>query len=254
MRFMGWFFKWMMSQVAWTIIRLEIHHLWNPDWTYAFPAPQEQNVVMDDEEASVEDMYFADDDDPGRNMDTMYVDTLQEDELMSQFSLKDGSPIPLLQMTYINKTKPQPCDKHIPLYELREERLYKRGRPEPVKGKLSNCHENECERPFSVQMIQHTNMILIVADRLCPCFQTKISIEPQKIEYGFKNETAYCDKLKYNIYRKRPDICIPYHAEETEIKLCGDASSFHLSKTLWLFCVLMAFLLSRGGRHSTSGL
>ena len=27
--------------------------------------------------------------------------------------LKDGAPIPLLEMTYINKTKPMPCDKEV---------------------------------------------------------------------------------------------------------------------------------------------
>ena len=40
-----------------------------------------------------------------------------------------------------------------------------------------------------------------MADKLCPCFATKISIEPTKVEYGPTNETAYCDRLKYNIYR-----------------------------------------------------
>ena len=35
-----------------------------------------------------------------------------------------------------------------------------------------------------------------MADKLCPCFATKISIEPTKVEYGPTNETAYCDRLK----------------------------------------------------------
>ena len=34
-------FNWILGQIAWTIIRFEIHHLWNPDWTYAFPQPPE---------------------------------------------------------------------------------------------------------------------------------------------------------------------------------------------------------------------
>ena len=85
-----------------------------------------------------------------------------------------------------------------------------------------------------------------MADKLCPCFATKISIEPTKVEYGPTNETAYCDRLKvfglfilifdyvdiiintfyflqYNIYRQKPTKCFNYHAEETEIKLCGGA-------------------------------
>ena len=97
-----------------------------------------------------------------------------------------------------------------------------------MKGNLKNCHESRCvsavvllhihsavvqlfsnfrcERPFGVQLIPHTNMVLIVADKMCPCFATKISIEPTKVEYGPTNETAYCDRLKYNIYRKKPTM------------------------------------------------
>ena len=33
----AWACNWIIGQIAWTIIRFEIHHLWNPDWTYAFP-------------------------------------------------------------------------------------------------------------------------------------------------------------------------------------------------------------------------
>ena len=47
------------------------------------------------------------------------------DPLMDEFSVKDGGRIPLLQMTYINKTSPKPCDKQVTLYELNEERFYR---------------------------------------------------------------------------------------------------------------------------------
>ena len=74
----------------------------------------------------------------------------ESDTLMDEFSMKDGGLIPLLKMTYINKTAPKPCDKETTLYELNDHKLYKpdkkKGRPVPVKGKLSNCHESECER------------------------------------------------------------------------------------------------------------
>ena len=83
----------------------------------------------------------------------------------------------------------------------------------PVKGKLTYCHSSECERPFSVNMIPHTNLIMIVADKTCPCFSRKISIEPTKVEYGPANETAYCERLKYNIYRRKPMHCMNYHPE-----------------------------------------
>ena len=159
-----------------------------------------------------------------------------QDPLIDEFSIKDGGRIPLLKMTYINKTSPKPCDKQVTLYELNEERFYKGGKPVPVKGKLTNCHSSECERydflitgsyffalllmntlsffrPFSVNLIPHTNLIMIVADKMCPCFSTKISIEPTKVEYGPANETAYCERLKYSIYRKMPSHCLNYHPE-----------------------------------------
>ena len=40
-KLISWVFNWMLGQMAWTIIRLEIHHLWNPDWTYAMPQQQQ---------------------------------------------------------------------------------------------------------------------------------------------------------------------------------------------------------------------
>merc|ERR1719342_572429 len=38
-----WMFNWILGQMAMTIIRLEIHHLWNPDWTYSLPYAQSNN-------------------------------------------------------------------------------------------------------------------------------------------------------------------------------------------------------------------
>ena len=36
-----------------------------------------------------------------------------DDKLVQQYILKDGGPIPILEMTYINKTQPRPCDKEV---------------------------------------------------------------------------------------------------------------------------------------------
>ena len=45
-------FNWILSQIAWTVIRFEIHHLWDPDWTYAFP--QGYDTVSDNGNANEE--------------------------------------------------------------------------------------------------------------------------------------------------------------------------------------------------------
>ena len=203
------FFNYILGQVAWTIIRLEIHHLWNPDWTYAFPQSMQEQVdkAYDTEDASVE---TVEDDDESEEKVDYY------DPLMDEFSIKDGGRIPLLKMTYINKTTPRPCDKQVTLYELNEARFNRDGKPVPIKGKLTNCHSSDCDRPFSANLIPHTNLIMIVADKTCPCFSTKISIEPVKVEYGPANETAYCERLKYSIYRRMPPHCYSYHPEVSQ--------------------------------------
>ena len=43
--------------MAWTIIRFELHHLWNPDWTYAFP----QTNQLDYAYAYADGAYYDDD-------------------------------------------------------------------------------------------------------------------------------------------------------------------------------------------------
>ena len=107
---------------------------------------------------------------------------MQIDPLIDEFSIKDGGPIPLLQMTYINKTTPKPCDKEVTLYELNTGIFYKnkntKGQLEPVKGILEECGmDMGCRRPFSVQMIPHTNLIMIVADTTCPCVNKGMQLE-----------------------------------------------------------------------------
>lgn len=131
--------NYILGQIAWTIIRFEIHHLWNPDWTYAFPQSMQEQVetVYEDGMGSFEEEQSGDD----QAGSTDYYDPL-----MDEFSIKDGGRIPLLKMTYINKTSPKPCDKQVTLYELNEARFNRDGRPVPVKGKLTNCHSSECER------------------------------------------------------------------------------------------------------------
>lgn len=143
-------FNYILGQIAWTIIRFEIHHLWNPDWTYAFPQQSNnlpaQNVYDDHEyyqdENSEEKLAGS----PEQPDMPQYGGEDYEDPLLDEFSVKDGGRIPLLKMTYINKTTPKPCDKKVTLYELNEMRFYKNGKPVPVKGKLTNCHSSECER------------------------------------------------------------------------------------------------------------
>jgi len=237
----AWAFNWVIGQIAFTIIRFELHHLWNPDWTYAMPQQQQLPPPIYDY-----DSYANYDTYPNQqgsmeqqvpDMDEGMVEEEYEegydehnDELVKEYMLKNGGPIPILEMTYINKTQPKPCDKEVDLYELQAHVLADMGRP--LQGILRNCHESNCERPFTVALIPNTNLILVVADTTCPCYSARETVAPTKVDYGPANETTYCEKLKTNLYRKKPHQCIHYHLGEEEINLCGSAVSVYCSALL----------------------
>nr|XP_034193445.1 voltage-dependent calcium channel subunit alpha-2/delta-3 isoform X3 [Osmia lignaria] len=122
--------------------------------------------------------------------------------------------------TYYPQKKLRSCEKKTDLYILQPERLNTSGQSNPLKGKLTNCHVTGCERPFSVQKIRHTNLILLVVDTLCPCGSKQLSIEPIEA----LTEPGACIARRERLYRRRPPKCINYHPEEMEIKFCGDAS------------------------------
>jgi len=252
-KLLAWLFNWVLGQMAMTIIRFEIHHLWNPDWTYAIPYPQDDGYVdyayeydeqyNDDEghdypevnggQEVVETPPVVSDDDDEAQVAEPFDEFAEE--VLNDFKMKDGGPIPLLEMTYINKTQPKPCDKEAYLYELNESALKLQ---RPLQGILRNCHESNCERPFSVTLIPNTNLVLIVADKMCPCYSARISVNPTKVDYGPKNETTYCEKLKTNLYRQKPRPSVFYHPQEEEISLCGGSSNLALSALLVSFSVI----------------
>ncbi|XP_014216033.1 voltage-dependent calcium channel subunit alpha-2/delta-3 isoform X2 [Copidosoma floridanum] len=111
------------------------------------------------------------------------------------------------------------CEKKTDLYILQPERLNTSGQGNPLKGKLTNCHQSGCERPFSVQKIKHTNLILLVVDTLCPCGTKKLGIRP----YEALTEPGACTARRERLYQRRYCKCINYHPEELEIKACGGA-------------------------------
>lgn len=107
-----------------------------------------------------------------------------------------------------------PCDKRVDLYILQPDRLNTSGLSNPLKGKLTNCHVTGCERPFSVQKIPHSNLILLVVDTLCPCGSKQLSIGAYEVLY----DSARCRmKPMEALYRRRPPKCINYHPEVSKL-------------------------------------
>ncbi|XP_042222529.1 voltage-dependent calcium channel subunit alpha-2/delta-3-like [Homarus americanus] len=142
-----------------------------------------------------------------------------------------------IEMARINKTHPRPCDKEVYLYKLQNENLLQNGEYKPLKAKLSNCHTNGCGRPFSVQKVISTNLILVAVNNLCPCESRKVDIEPVEVDY---NETMHCNRLLLQHFRKRPEKCINYHPEEHEITLCGGAGALSVPSLALATLLLLA--------------
>ncbi|XP_063702857.1 voltage-dependent calcium channel subunit alpha-2/delta-3 [Culicoides brevitarsis] len=136
------------------------------------------------------------------------------------------------------------CDLTTDLYLLQPERLNQGGQNNPLKGKLTNCHQSGCERPFSVQKIPNSNLILLVVDTLCPCGSKQLDIEPQEVPDG----AGACGARRLSrekLERKRPSKCINYHPEEIEIQQCATATTILLasSRFLSLFSSLISFTI-----------
>merc|ERR1719150_2120554 len=134
-----------------TIIRMEIHHLWNPDWTWALPAPQDRDYVQDDYGTYPSD----------------YNDDYGDDDYDNSI---DASSVEQTGPVVSDDDDDEARDEEAYLYELNETALRLQ---RPLQGILRNCHESSCESPFSVTLIPNTNLVLVVADKMCPCYSAR---------------------------------------------------------------------------------
>lgn len=152
------------------------------------------------------------------------------------------SPPPLGPRVVPDPSHARPCDLKTDLYVLQPDRLNSSGQSNPLKGKLTNCHSSGCERPFSVQKIPHSNLILLVVDTLCPCGSKQLDIEPLEIT----GSSGACGTRRLGrefLPRKRPSKCINYHPEETEIQQCGHAISISISTSIIVSLCVYSFIV-----------
>ena len=101
---------------------------------------------------------------------------------------------------------------------------------------------NGCERPFVVQPVDFSNLLLLVVYTNCPnTVEPRETVEPEEILY--QNATLACQKVQNELPRQRPQSCIRSHPRESEIKdRCGLASSF--GPNVNLLAVLLLILAS----------
>ncbi|XP_076666830.1 voltage-dependent calcium channel subunit straightjacket isoform X3 [Andrena cerasifolii] len=133
------------------------------------------------------------------------------------------------QEILINRTRPEACDQEVYLY-LRNMSF--------ESFDIESDANRECMRPYIVQPVDFTNMLLLVVNT--ECSDTKVpplSIIPEEVMY--ENNSLVCQKALTNLRRKRPASCIRTHPRESEIKdLCGLASN--AGPNIYLLLLLLA--------------
>lgn len=134
---------------------------------------------------------------------SMYESCLKKKKTRYQKCMEEKGP-QLAYKRHVARTRPIKCDKFNEVYSLTKE--------------LSNFNKpyDECSRPFIVQQIAHSNLILLVTNRIC---SQDFEIErifndvPQTIEYF--NSSMFCFKISKPFFRKRPNPkgCLFHHAD-----------------------------------------
>lgn len=85
---------------------------------------------------------------------------------------------------------------------------------------------SNCERPYVVQPVDYSNMILVVVNRMCKSsVAPNETLDPIEVEYNNTWDSLACHKLTNILERRRPSSCIRNHTKEWEIQdQCGGAS------------------------------
>ncbi|CRK93231.1 CLUMA_CG006775, isoform A [Clunio marinus] len=136
---------------------------------------------------------------------------------------------------HISRTRPTKCDKFNNVYSLTKDE--------------SNFLKpyDECSRPFVVQKIAHSNLILLITNRKCnQVFATEgiFNDEPKTIEY---DNSTFCHKLKIPMFRSRPKSCMTYHEKEPKFdpnnkdrSQCGSGNKIQINTLITLLSLISA--------------
>ncbi|XP_024083001.1 voltage-dependent calcium channel subunit alpha-2/delta-3 isoform X2 [Cimex lectularius] len=152
------------------------------------------------------------------DLDGMISETFDESSEPANMEHTIKSNERLATKMMINKTQPQPCDMQVGLYSL-----------EPFQKWKVNHHRN-C-RPYVVQLINCSNLVMVVVNRLCKIEDKRIDSLPTEIIYN--STSLSCHKVLFNkLPRRRPKKCTNSHPKEKDIKLCGRSSLLQPHKLL----------------------
>ncbi|XP_057651112.1 voltage-dependent calcium channel subunit alpha-2/delta-3 isoform X2 [Diorhabda carinulata] len=158
----------------------------------------------------------------------------------------EEAEMPLSDKEFVQKfaiqvTKPEPCDTQMALYSL----VHYSDRN--ISTSAYNKTMVECSRPYIVQKVSGSNMILLVVNNVC-LGEPNTSIDtPDPVEVDY-NMSLACYRATYNDFPRRHYMsCINRNANESEIKICGKASYISPTKivpTLLLTILSNFFILS----------
>lgn len=109
---------------------------------------------------------------------------------------------------------------------------------------MYNVDADECIRPYMIQPVNLSNLLLVVVNIGCGDTASSIlSITPEEVAYG--NNTLVCQKAIMNLKRKRPQSCIRTHLRESEIKdQCGLATNIRSNLCLLVLTLLLTCALA----------
>ncbi|XP_037091167.1 voltage-dependent calcium channel subunit alpha-2/delta-3-like [Pollicipes pollicipes] len=199
LRYLQWFASWLGGKMLWLLVQSNLLHLLDINLAWAA-----ETVVNDNMDHGA-----------GGDGDAMY----DYDSKHTCVQVADSHQ--LFKMAHINKTRPRPCDKHVGLYTLNHN-------TKPLKASLEHCYgidSSSCSRQFVLEKVPYTNLMMLVVNTLCPCEGDMISIEAHEWEY--ENGTQ-CARERLEPYRRRPQSCQSYHAEEENIDMCGRSGATRL--------------------------
>ncbi|KAM7358603.1 voltage-dependent calcium channel subunit straightjacket isoform 2-T2 [Cochliomyia hominivorax] len=142
-----------------------------------------------------------------------------------------------VRLVTLQRTRLKPCDMQRDLYTLYNEK----------ENVVYNMTAHGCERPFVVLPIPASNLILLVIDQMCPRDVGHIlTVNPMDINYPLEeNQTLACFKKDHEFSRVRPVSCISRHVNESNIELCGNASTAFLNTFLFIITIGLNRLLYR---------
>ncbi|XP_075216891.1 voltage-dependent calcium channel subunit straightjacket isoform X2 [Lycorma delicatula] len=212
LHYFSWVVNWVMGNIVWFLLQTNIQ--WLGIYATNYGSDDMQEYPEHDQEC---------------------------EETAAEANHKQG---PLYASAIINRTRPQPCDMEMDLYQVIPDSKW-------MPKYSYQPDASSCKRPFKTKSIRNTNMMLVVINGLCKLNDdTKLSVHPTEVrlnatfnctERDCEIHKLACFKLHHsNLSRKRPSTCIKYHPGEVNItNLCGNATT--IRPYIW-FTIFITFL------------